>query len=98
MMLTVNTRYTAAKIETHPRQTILLLSQITSSGALDLPEDHLSSFITPEGLVRFPTNTVPNKLLQVLSDTYDWTSERDTLNSLDFSKVRKGRFSDSTGC
>ncbi|KAI7881842.1 hypothetical protein K492DRAFT_206553 [Lichtheimia hyalospora FSU 10163] len=81
-------RYTAAKIETHPRQTILLLSQITSSGAFSMPEDHLSSFITPEGLLRFPTNTVSNKLLQVLSDKYDWTNERDALNSFDFSMER----------
>lgn len=86
----VNNRYTAAHIETSPKQTILLLSRLASSGALDIAPGTLLSSVTPDGLLRFPHvegKSMTECLLDCIQSSYDWKYERERLNSVDL-KVR----------
>ena len=85
-------RYTAHKFDGYPEQTILLLAELISSGALELPEGTLSSSLTAEGLLRLPAvkgRSVTDGLLEMLHQSYDWNKERDNLNEIDVNNVSK---------
>ncbi|KAI8146751.1 armadillo-type protein [Fennellomyces sp. T-0311] len=86
VMLPYIVKYTAHKFDEFPEQTILLLAELISSGALQLPEGTLSSSVTPEGLLRLPGvkgRSVTDGLLEMLHQSYDWDKERDILNEID---------------
>ncbi|KAI9322632.1 hypothetical protein BX666DRAFT_2023084 [Dichotomocladium elegans] len=76
-------KYTSLNFAKYPYETILLLARLASSDAFHLPEGVLSSCISPEGLLRFPSSSVPDGLLDLLKKNYDWDKERDTLNDFD---------------
>ena len=70
---------------------MLLLAELTSDGALELPEGTLSSSLTAEGLLRLPAvkgKSIADELLAMLHKSYDWDKERDTLNEIDIDNVR----------
>ncbi|KAK4515117.1 proteasome regulatory particle base subunit rpn10 [Mucor velutinosus] len=81
-------KYSSAHFDTHPYETILFLSEVLSTDALNLNSGSLSSSLTPEGLLRFPNAAKGKKsmvegILDILSKEYDWEKERDTLNATD---------------
>ncbi|KAI9252331.1 hypothetical protein BDA99DRAFT_563365 [Phascolomyces articulosus] len=86
VMLPYIARYTAEKFNKFPEQTVLLLAELTSSGALELPEGTLSSSLTTEGLLRLPAvkgKAIADGLLEMLHKSYDWNEARDVLNGVD---------------
>lgn len=84
-------KYSSAHFNSHPYETVLFLSEVLSTDALNLTSGSLSSSLTPEGLLRFPTAAAAGKgkksmvegILDILSKSYDWEKERDTLNATD---------------
>jgi len=85
-------KYSSTHFNAYPYETILFLSEVLSTDALALNSGSLSSFLTPEGLLRFPSAAKGKKsmvegILDILSKEYDWKKERDTLNATDM-KVR----------
>ncbi|KAG2222075.1 hypothetical protein INT45_007961, partial [Circinella minor] len=86
VMLPYIVKYTAEKFAKYPEQTVLLLAELTSDGALELPEGTLSSSLTTEGLLRLPAvkgKSIADELLAMLHKSYDWDKERDILNEID---------------
>jgi U3 small nucleolar RNA-associated protein 20 len=86
-------KYTSNHFTNSSYETILFLSEILSTDALILNTGSLSSSLTAEGLLRFPSASKNQKsmvegILEIMGKSYDWTKERDILNSTDM-KVRK---------
>ncbi|KAI8366801.1 armadillo-type protein [Radiomyces spectabilis] len=89
-------RYAAEQYESQTEDTILFLSQMVVSDAYQVTPGMLSSCVSTEGLLRFPTvegkKTISKGLLDALSASYDWEKETDILNNTDVTNA-----SSSTG-
>lgn len=80
-------KYTSSHFSTNPYETILFLSEIFATDILDLSSGMMSSSITPDGLLRFPSSkneeSLGDGVLAILGKEYDWAKERDILNATD---------------
>ncbi|KAI8575447.1 hypothetical protein K450DRAFT_261769 [Umbelopsis ramanniana AG] len=74
-------------------QTVLFVAELLETQAIRVTPGMISSNVTPEGLLRFPTDTTKgskgektsfvDSLLDALRNDYDWEYERDVMNNLD---------------
>jgi U3 small nucleolar RNA-associated protein 20 len=81
-------KYASNHFERNSYETILFLSEVLSTNVLILSSGSLSSSLTAEGLLRFPSANKNQKsmvegILEIMSKDYDWAKERDILNSTD---------------
>lgn len=86
---------------TYFNQTVLFLAELLETQAIRIAPGMISSNVTPEGLLRFPTEngtkdkkkartdkkSFVDSLLEALRQEYDWEHERDILNNVDVEGV-----------
>ncbi|KAI8977543.1 armadillo-type protein [Mycotypha africana] len=95
-------KYTSRQFYSHPKETVIFLSKLLLSDALVLSSGTLSSSLTAEGLIRFPTvsgegqKSIADGILDLLHCNYDWATERDILNSIDIEKSEMSAISNIT--
>ncbi|OBZ87321.1 U3 small nucleolar RNA-associated protein 20 [Choanephora cucurbitarum] len=80
-------KYTSTHFEKHPTETVLFLSKVLAADALVLASGSLSSSLTPEGLLRFPSfgsqKSIVEGMLDIITSSYNWELERDSFNTTD---------------
>ncbi|KAI9249280.1 armadillo-type protein [Sporodiniella umbellata] len=78
-------KYTSSRFDTNSQETILFLSEISYTNAIQANNSSLSSSFTTSGLLRFPSEkkSLPLGLLEKLKQKLDWKKERDILNATD---------------
>ncbi|KAI8059768.1 armadillo-type protein [Thamnidium elegans] len=81
-------KYTTSHFEGRTFETILFLSEILSTNALQLNSGTLSSSLTADGLLRLPAADKNKKsmvegILEIMSSDLNWAEERDILNATD---------------
>ncbi|KAI7902962.1 armadillo-type protein [Cokeromyces recurvatus] len=78
-------KYASDRFDEYPYETILFLAEVFNE--IELESETLTSSLTAEGLVRFPTleskKPFVESVLDIMSKTFDWTKERDILNTTD---------------
>jgi len=97
IMLPYIVKVCTAHYRSYFNQTVLFLAELLETQAIRVAPGMISSHVTPEGLIRFPTeNGAKEKknangdkksfvgcLLEALHQKYDWEQERDLLNDVD---------------
>jgi U3 small nucleolar RNA-associated protein 20 len=78
-------------------QTVLFVAELLETQAIRVTPGMISSNVTAEGLLRFPTDTTKGSkavktsfvgsLLDALRTEYDWEHERDVMNNVDVEEV-----------
>ncbi|KAI9478566.1 MAG: hypothetical protein EXX96DRAFT_601338 [Benjaminiella poitrasii] len=78
-------KYVSSRFEENPYEAILFFTEVTNE--VELESETLTSSLTAEGLVRFPTlegkKPVAEHILDIIKEEYDWKKERDALNTTD---------------
>ncbi|KAH8554731.1 armadillo-type protein [Umbelopsis sp. PMI_123] len=74
-------------------QTVLFVAELLETKAIRVTPGMISSNVTPDGLIRFPTDITNGKkgdktsfvhsLLDALREEHDWEHERDVINNVD---------------
>lgn len=97
--ITATLRYSATSFVTHPMHVTILLSHLLSTNTLNLSTGMVSSILTKDGLIRFPSEALdenPNAksgtrvvagLLKRIEDKYDWAREILMLNAIQVEQV-----------
>ncbi|CAG8484751.1 2782_t:CDS:10, partial [Acaulospora morrowiae] len=85
-------KYSSTHWEENPKKITLFLANLLSTKNLSIPPGTISSFITKNGLIKFPNAKSKNQnitdgLLRILNQNCDWASEINILNQVDLETV-----------